>query len=185
MNRKEFLKHCGLGICGCAVGALGPREARAASTADPGRAAPPAPSDQRLPFARHQLAKLVGFMAASPGAASCAQLIGKTGRECARLGGLGKGFPGNPAGYFAEARKAYGTEFRWDREMGVVTVTVPEGECGCPLVDARRMPAFWCNCSVGYQEEVFEAVFERPVEVSLKASKLMGSKTCVFEVRVK
>jgi len=184
MNRKEFLRTiCGMGVCGCGLGALG--AARAATDVEAKPAAPADPPDQRLLLARYQLAKLVGFMAASPTAPACAHLVGKTGRECAKLGGMGKTFKGNPAGYFDEARRSYGTGFQWDRENGLVTVTVPEGECGCPLVDVRRMPAFWCNCSVGYQEEVFEAVFGRPVEVSLQASKLGGSKTCVFEVRLR
>lgn len=182
MNRKEFLKRaCALGVCGCA---LGVRDVLAASDADSRSAAPVEPPDQRLRFARYQIAKLVGFMAADPAAPSCAQLVGRTGRECAKLGGMGKTFKGNPAGYFDAAQKSFGTEFRWDKVKGLVTVTVPEGECGCPLVDAQRTPAFWCNCSVGYQEEIFEAIFGRPVEVSLKVSKLGGSKRCVFEVRL-
>ncbi len=59
-----------------------------------------------------------------------------------------------------------------------------EGECGCPLVDNTRTPAVWCNCSVGYQKESFEAIFGRPVQVALKESKLSGSKRCVFEVKL-
>jgi hypothetical protein len=35
---------------------------------------------------------------------------------------------------------------------------------------------------VGYQKESFENVFGRPVEATLKASKLGGSPRCVFEV---
>ena len=60
-----------------------------------------------------------------------------------------------------------------------------DGPCGCPLVDARRTPPFWCKCSVGYQKESFSAVFGRPVLATLKESKLAGGKRCVFEVSVK
>ncbi|MCX6550763.1 MAG: hypothetical protein NTY02_07130 [Acidobacteria bacterium] len=59
---------------------------------------------------------------------------------------------------------------------------VAEGECSCPLVDSKRTPPFFCNCSVGYQKESFETVFGRPVQAALKASKLGGSKRCTFEV---
>jgi hypothetical protein len=52
------------------------------------------------------------------------------------------------------------------------------------MVDHKRTPAFFCNCSVGYQKESFGAVFGRPVQASLKESKLSGSKRCVFEVRL-
>lgn len=175
MNRKEFLKQaCGLAICGCALGA---RPARGAEV----EAKPPAPPDQRLAFARYQIAKLAGFLAEAPAAA---EAVRRTGRECARLGQLGAAYRGKPEAYFAEARKAYGTEFRWDEERGIVTVAIPEGPCGCPLVDAKRTPAFWCQCSVGYQQETFEAIFGRPVEVALRESKLGGGKRCLFEVKV-
>jgi hypothetical protein len=138
--------------------------------------------DQRLAFARYQVAKMVGFMAAGTTAPACADIIERTGRECARLGGLAAKFKGDPDGYFAAARKAWGTDFQWNKEKGIVTVAVAEGECGCPLVDSKRTPPFWCNCSVGYQEESFDTVFGRPVQASLKESKLGGSKRCVFEI---
>lgn len=175
MDRKEFLKTaCGLGVCGCALSLVGVPE--------PVQATEPPAEDQRLAFARYQVAKLVSFMAADTAAGACAGVLEKTGRECAKLGQLGARFKGDPEGYFATARKAWGTEFTWDKEKGVVTVAVAEGECGCPLVDAKRTPAVWCNCSLGYQKESFEAIFGRPVQASLKESKLSGSTRCVFEV---
>ena len=99
---------------------------------------------------------MVGFMAAGTTAPACAEILEKTGRECAKLGGLAARFKGDPDGYFAAARKAWGTDFQWNKEKGIVTVAVAEGECSCPLVDSKRTPAFWCNCSVGYQKESFE-----------------------------
>jgi len=67
---------------------------------------------------------------------------------------------------------------------GLITVAVDEGPCGCPLVDSKRTPAFWCNCSVGYQEESFSAVFGRPVQAPLQESKLAGGKRGVFAMHV-
>jgi hypothetical protein len=177
MDRKEFLKSaCGLGVCGCALNLLG--------TASPLRAAEPAAEDQRLAFARYQVSKLLGFMSADLSEPACAGILEKTGRECAKLGQLGVKFKGDPEGYFATAAKAWGTDFAWDKERGTVTVAVAEGECGCPLVSMRRTPAVWCNCSVGYQKESFEAIFGKPVQVRLKESKLSGGTRCVFEVTV-
>ena len=40
------------------------------------------------------------------------------------------------------------------------------------------------HCSVGYQKEAFETIFGRPVQASLKESKLTGAKRCVMEVRL-
>lgn len=175
MDRKEFLmRACGLGVCGCALNLIGsPGLVHAADTQQ---------EDQRLLFARYQLAKLLGAMVAGTPAETCAGILEQTGRECARLGQLGVRFKGNPEGYFAAARQAWGTEFTWDREKGVVTVAVAAGPCGCPLVDPKRTPSVWCNCSVGYQKESFEAIFGRPVQARLKETKLAGGTRCIFEL---
>jgi hypothetical protein len=175
MNRKEFLRNaCGLGVCGCVLSVLDPSEVLAG--------APTQVQDQRLAFARYQVAKMIGFMAGGPAVPACTEILENTGRECSKLGGLASRFKGDPEGYFATARRNWGTEFSWDKEKGIITVAVAEGECGCPLVDSKRTPPFFCNCSVGYQKESFETVFGRPVQAALKASKLGGSQRCVFEV---
>jgi hypothetical protein len=177
VDRKTFLKTmCGLGVCGCAARVLDPPEVLASGQSEV--------ADQRLAFARYQVAHMVRFMAASAAVPACTEMLEKTGGECARLGGASTKFKGDPEGYFASARKAWGTEFQWDKVAGRITVAVAEGPCGCPLVDAKRTPAFWCNCSIGYQKEVFAAVFGRPVQASLKQSKLAGDARCVFEVLV-
>lgn len=178
MDRRSFLIHaCGLGACGCAMGlAAAPAALRAEGDAAP---------DQRLLFARYQVANLVRFMEADPAnAANCAGLIEMVGRECARLGQLPVKHKGDVEGYLAAIKQAWGTESTYDKANGVVTVVVPAGECACPLVDNKRTPAFWCNCSVGYQKEAFETVSGRPVQVALKESKLAGSPRCVFAVRL-
>ncbi len=177
MDRKDFLKGvCGLGLCGCALNLAGGSR--------PPQGTEPAGEDQRLVFVRYQLAKLLANMAADVPREACVEVLEKTGRECARVGQLGVKFKGDLEGYFAAAKKAWGTDFVWDKQQGVVTVAVAEGECGCPLVDPRRTPVVWCNCSVGYQKEIFGAIVGRPVQASLKESKLSGSKRCVFEVKL-
>ncbi|QQR75351.1 MAG: hypothetical protein IPJ17_07185 [Holophagales bacterium] len=177
MDRKEFLKSaCGAGLCSCAFSWLGTPAAAVA--------AEPSADEQKLAFVRYQLAKMVGFLAAEVPPATCASVLEKTGRECAKLGSLVSTFKGNPEGYFAAAKQAWGTEFTWDKPRGVVTVAVAPGPCGCPLVHPKRTPATWCNCSVGYQKEAFETVFGKPVQATLKESKLGGSERCVFEVTV-
>ncbi len=176
VDRKEFLKDiCSFGICGCVLSLSGDKESLHAEDAA---------MDQRLIFARYQLSKLVSFMAADTTSASAVGLLQKTGRECAKLGKLHANFINNPEGYFAAARKNWGTDFVWDKDKSMITVMVAEGPCGCPLVDPKRTPAFWCNCSAGYQRETFETIFGKPVHVSLKDSKLNGSKRCIFEIRL-
>ena len=176
MDRKQFLKlACGLGACGCATKLAG----HASALEGP----EPRPSeDPRLRFARYQVANLVGFLGADLPVEACAGAIERAGRECAKLGQLHTRFRNDPEGYFEAGRRNWGTDFKWDKSKNIITVTVAEGPCGCPLVDPKRTPALWCNCSVGYQKESFETVFGRPVKARLLASKLSGSKHCVFEV---
>ena len=177
MDRKEFLRSaCGLGVCGCALNLLG--------SVTPLQAAEPSAEEQRMAFVRYQLSKLLGFMAADVPAEACTGILEKTGRECAKVGPLHVKFKGDPEGYFAAAKKSWGTDFVWEKEKGILTATVPEGDCGCPMVSMKRTPAVWCQCSLGYQKEAFEAIFGRPVQARLKESKLSGSKHCVFEITV-
>ena len=177
MDRKEFLKSaCNLCACGCVVGLLGGPEILAEEQKPP--------ADQRLAFARYQVAKMVGLMSAEANAPTCKPILEGMGRECASLSLAQANLKGDPEGYFAAAREAWGTEFSWDKERGVITVTGTEKVCSCPLVDIRKTPVFFCNCTVGYQKEAFERIFGGPVEVSLKASQLSGAKRCVFEVRL-
>lgn len=175
MNRRNLLKYaCGLGTCGCAAGLLDRTGHLGVVSAQT--------QDQRLAFARYQVAKMVALMAVDPGSPACERVLQGTGRECAKLGGLAARFRGKPDEYFAAATAQWGTAFVWDREKGVITVTVAEGACGCPLVDVKRTPAVFCHCSVGYQQESFETLFGRPVQAVLKASKLGGNARCIFEV---
>jgi hypothetical protein len=178
MDRKEFLKHvCGLGVCGCIPGL-------AAAADEPSRADEATAPDPRLAFARYQVSKIVGFIAADTSSETAIGILEKTGRECAKLGKLHIKFKNDPEGYFAAAKKNWGTDFSWDKPNNKITVAVAEGPCGCPLVDPARTPALWCNCSVGYQREAFESIFGKAVQASLKESKLTGSKRCVFEIRL-
>ncbi len=177
MDRKEFLKNvCGLGVCRCVLSPIVAVESLHAEDVNA--------IDQRLAFARYQLSKMLGFIAADTTSEAAVGILQKTGRECAKLGKLHVNFKNDPEGYFAAAKKNWGTEFSWDKKSNKITVAVAEGECGCPLVDSTRTPVLWCNCSVGYQMEAFETIFGKPIHASLKESKLGGSKRCIFEINL-
>jgi len=184
MDRKDFLKSaCGAGACGCALGLLGaPRAQTQAETPKP--AAEPPPEARQLAFNRYQVANMVKAMAADLPPAAAVGVLRKTGRECAKITQVHAKYQGNPEGYFAACKEAWGTEVAWDKKQGLVTVTVPAGECSCPLVSTKWTPPLFCNCSAGYQEEALGAVFGKPVTVELVATKLAGSPNCVFRVKV-
>ncbi|MCE1203196.1 MAG: hypothetical protein LWW79_01115 [Holophagaceae bacterium] len=128
------------------------------------------------------MANLVGFLGSELPEVTCTGVIEKAGRECAKLSQFHTRFWHDPECYFSAGKKHWGTDFARDRSAGIITVTVAEGLCGCPLVDAKRTPALWCNRSVRYQKENSEPVSGRPVKALLLAQILTSSKPCVFEV---
>jgi hypothetical protein len=62
----------------------------------------------------------------------------------------------------------------------------PEGVCLCPMVESRPvgLSRTYCQCSVGYVEELFAQKFRRPVKVELLDSVLYGGKRCKFKITV-
>ena len=61
-----------------------------------------------------------------------------------------------------------------------------EGACLCPLVESKPagLSATYCLCSVGYVKAMHEKLLQRPVEVELVESVLMGDKRCRFRMTV-
>ncbi len=62
----------------------------------------------------------------------------------------------------------------------------PEGACLCPLVESKPagLSSTYCLCSVGYVKVMHELLLNRPVEVELTDSVLMGGKRCRFKITV-
>ncbi len=63
----------------------------------------------------------------------------------------------------------------------------PAGVCLCPTVEAQTSKTIsptYCQCSVGYVEEMHERLFGRPVQVQLVDSVLLGGPRCRFRIIV-
>lgn len=59
--------------------------------------------------------------------------------------------------------------------------------CYCGRVKQTKEPFptdTYCHCSTGWYKSLFEAAFDRPVEVTLKQSILQGADSCEFEIRL-
>lgn len=61
--------------------------------------------------------------------------------------------------------------------------------CHCPMARASLLtgdpvPPVWCYCSAGFEKNIFDALFDAPVEVEVLASVLAGDDVCRFAVRV-
>jgi predicted ArsR family transcriptional regulator len=58
--------------------------------------------------------------------------------------------------------------------------------CYCPLVKTYqgKLPATFCNCSLGWIRELFEKCLEKPVKVVLEKSIKKGDNICKFRVHL-
>ncbi len=68
------------------------------------------------------------------------------------------------------------------------TIIGKHNRCFCGQV--KRSTALfknktYCQCSVEFNKQFFEAAFEKPVEVKLKQAILNGDDYCEFEIRIK
>ena len=112
------------------------------------------------------------------------ELVEQLGRNCAKRIGWANEFKGNVRGFFQRMKENQGEVIEFDEAAGVITITSPERDCVCAMVDSKRTPAYFCHCSVGWQKETYETILGRKVEVEVTESVLKGSKRCVFEVRL-
>jgi hypothetical protein len=62
----------------------------------------------------------------------------------------------------------------------------PESFCLCPLVESKPagLSATYCQCSVGYIQEMFGRKFGQPVKVELLESVLRSGKRCKFKIEL-
>jgi hypothetical protein len=78
-----------------------------------------------------------------------------------------------------------------DTKIGTVptpkTILGGYDRCYCGRVRQTKEPFptdTYCHCSTGWYKSLFEAAFNRPVEVTLKQSILQGADRCEFEIRL-
>jgi predicted ArsR family transcriptional regulator len=178
MNRSEFLKTCAGSVCGCA--ALSFLTAGTAVAADP-----PKPEDWRFQFIKQRYAKLLEYLAENAGEATTNEVLVKQGRFCASTYDLVQKHRGDVDGFikaFAEQTKQTVT---YDRESGTITAIGPEtNDCFCPLIDKKYTPKSACNCSLGWNQYVFETTSGRKVRVELLQTVLRGDKRCAMKIHV-
>ena len=57
-------------------------------------------------------------------------------------------------------------------------ITLIFDECTCPMVASGVSNSYFCHCSTGFSEKIFETLFERKVTVHLELSILRGDSIC-------
>jgi predicted ArsR family transcriptional regulator len=64
------------------------------------------------------------------------------------------------------------------------TITLIFEACTCPMVKDGIENPFFCHCTTGYSEKIFETLFDRKVTVELEKSILRGDAICKQLVRI-
>jgi hypothetical protein len=180
MNRKQFLRDCACGVCGCvAARAMAPGVSSAAEGA-------PA-EDWRLRFVRRRYAKLIEVLSNRMDEKTLNETLHDLGSYCSTTDDTVETYRGNFDGYREHLRQtASGDAVSFDREKGLITVTSPErADCFCPLISLQaKTPKVVCNCSLGWHQRTWQTVLGRKVRVELTESVLRGGRRCTFQVQV-
>jgi predicted hydrocarbon binding protein len=178
MNRTEFLKTCAAGLCACTAGSLIASTNAAAAEA-------PKPEDWRFQFIKKRYAKLLEDLAGRVDERTVDEILQHLGRYCASTLPLLEKHQGDIDGFIREFKQRAGEDITYDRAKGIIKIVGPErGDCFCPLIDCRYTPKTACNCSLGWQEHVYETLLGKKVRVELTESVLRGGRRCAFTVHI-
>ena len=106
------------------------------------------------------------------------------GRNCAKSLGWAEKYKDKPEEFFEYMFKHSGENISFNEDKTKITVVTRERDCDCPIVNSSQTPAYYCNCSLGWQKETYEVILGKKVDVNLKESVLRGSQRCVFEINL-
>lgn len=175
MNRRELLKStCAAGACACLAAWTGTLSAGDA----PGNGKP---KDWQVDFMRARLENILEIITTTLDEATQAKVLARLGRECGRQ--VVKGYEGNPEAYWAQIKGLWLERVDYDKERGVIRLTEKaRTQCNCPLAALMKVPRNLCLCSVGTQEGICEALFNRPAKARVDESVLRGGRRCCFTV---
>ncbi len=189
MKRSDFLKTCGAGVCGCGMlSVLAPFSARAENGEGQTAIAPADNSQlmQTLDESRERFSKLMSIMGEDLDGATRDKILARLGRECAQdYSALFQKYRGDLHGFLAKIKTAWVEKAEYDEKTGILRVIGKPSPCACPLVKVGRTSADFCNCTLGWQQEVFSTVIGKPVTAEIEETVLRGGKRCSFRITVK
>ncbi len=66
------------------------------------------------------------------------------------------------------------------------TIQASYDHCYCGSVSKAKVPfsSTYCLCSCGWYKQLFETLFDKPVEVELQGSIIQGNERCQFLIRI-
>lgn len=189
MNRNEFFKTCGAGICGCGVlGLLTPLAAKDADTAAPAAAVPQDVEllKQQLEGARERFAKLVTIMGEQLDDATRDKILQSLGSQCSQpYAAFFNKYRNDLQGFLDKIKTAWVERTEYDEKTGILRVIGKPAPCACPLVKAGRTPVEFCDCSGGWNQAAFSTVLGKPVTIEIEESVLRSGTRCSFRIATK
>ena len=183
MDRKEFFKNtCIYGACGCAgMMLLFPDNLPATNDISEDKE-----EDWRIGFMQNRIAKLIEDMNGNLDKESLSSLLENLGRHCAKENSeYYIKFKGDLNGYL-ESLEEWVEKAEHDEEKGIVNIAGKKNNsCFCPFVDISKMPKEFCNCTKGWNKEIYESIIGKPVNVKIDTTVLWGGESCSFTITYK
>lgn len=180
MTRNDFITWC-TGACSCAGLAV---------LAGPPVEAQTAPRDidriqGKVDFAQKRFAALVAILDETLDESQRKKVWERLGREHGReYRNLTDRYQGNLKGFLDDIRREWVETAEYDPAKGTIRIVDKSPVCTCPLVRRDLTPPSFCDCTLGWQKEVYSAVTGRPVEATLEESILRGGNRCVFRIQI-
>lgn len=192
MKRRELLSRaCGMGMCSCAAAVIMGDSCQASQEEKAENEELQKVQKELfrkqwwLDHTKKQIARLWELLESHLDDEVRLTIIEQLGRNCAKSIGWGEKYKNNPEGFFEHMEQSQGEKFEYDKANGIITITTPERDCVCGMVDSKITPPYFCQCSIGWQKQMYETILDKAIDVELKESVLRGSKRCVFEVRIR
>ena len=187
MDKRDFLKKFScLGLCACTNLIVDPDSAHAKTNDEECDKL----KDQnwrlewRLNHAKRQFCTLLNEIEPEIPSENKHRIMETMGRNCAKSLNWAEKYKGNPEGFFKHMHNHSGEKISFNENGDRITIITRDRDCDCPIIDSSKAPAYYCDCSLGWQKETYETILGKPVDVVVKESVIRGSKRCVFEVTI-
>jgi predicted hydrocarbon binding protein len=119
------------------------------------------------------------------------ELLHSCGRECSKASDLLEGAANTRKKFadddfeqlFQAFKKQYYNSSGFSKNGNKITLIFEE--CTCPMVKEGLSNSYLCHCTLGYSMQIFETLFNKPIEIKLLKSILKGDDICEQEILIK
>lgn len=188
INRKDFVKNCVAAVC--ATGLCSQVKTFGAQASDE----KPQSCDSKefvnirdkADAAHLRFSKLIEILETRLPEDERKQALHALGAKCADTykATLINRYIGNIKGFLEEGRRNWMAEADYDEVNGTIRIVDKGPGCSCPMTKEGVTPPSFCDCTLGWQVEVYSTILERPVTAELEESILRGGKKCIFQIKV-